>query len=203
MPWWPSLMSSATGLLLVIALLTDRRRPTIRLAATVFLLNTMVILLALWITSGVFAAAPGKWIPFQANKLGAIAAGVLAPGLVTGMIGIGAFVGMVLVRYLTLPGELQQRLPISEPWAILIYAVFAVAILGYRVHSVSLARRMFHVRTESTRPGGSPRPSWRCATSPTRRCRRSSSPPTSSAGAIPTWRRSSTGSIGPSIASTG
>jgi len=149
MSWWPSLMSSATGLLLVIALLADRRRPTIRLAATVFLLNTVVILVALWIMSGVFAAAPGKWIPFQANKLGAIAAAVLAPGLVTGLIGIGAFVGMVLVRYLTLPGELQQRLPISEPWAILIYAVFAVAILGYRVHSVSLARRMFIVRTES------------------------------------------------------
>ena len=62
MPWWPSLMSSATGLLLVIALLTGRQRPTIRLAATAFLLNTVVILVALWITSGVFAAAPGKSI---------------------------------------------------------------------------------------------------------------------------------------------
>ena len=56
---------------------------------------------------------------------------------------------MVVVRYVTLPVEQQQRLPIGEPWAILIYAVFALAMLGYRVHSVALARRMLRVRTES------------------------------------------------------
>ena len=49
-----------------------------------FLLNNAVILVALWITSGAYAAAPGRWIPFQANKLGALAAAVLAPDLVTG-----------------------------------------------------------------------------------------------------------------------
>jgi hypothetical protein len=149
MPSWPPLMSSATGLLLVIVLVAYRRQPNIRLATTVFLLNTAVILVALWITSGAYAAAPGRWIPFQANKIGALAASVLAPGLVTGLISIGGFVGMVLLRYLALPGDQQRHLPISEPWAILIYAVFAVAILGYRVHSVSLSRRVFRMRTES------------------------------------------------------
>jgi hypothetical protein len=146
---WPPLMSSATGVLLAIVLLAYRRRPNVRLATTVFLVNTGVILVALWITSGAYAAAPGQWIPFQANKIGALAAAVLAPGLVTGLISISGFVGMVLLRYLTLPGDQQANLPISEPWAILIYAVFAVAILGYRVHSVSLSRRMFRMRTES------------------------------------------------------
>jgi hypothetical protein len=91
-------MSSVTGLLLVVVLLAYRRRPNIRVAATVFLLNTAVILAALWITSGAYAAAPGKWIPFQANKLGVIAAAVLAPGLATGLISIGGFVGMVVLR---------------------------------------------------------------------------------------------------------
>jgi len=149
MPWWPPVLSSAVGLSLVIVLLAYRRRPNIRLAATVFLVNTVVILAALWITSGAYAAAPGKWIPFQANKIGALAAAVLAPGLATGLISIGGFVGMVLLRYLTLPGDQQRHLPISEPWAIIIYAIFAVAILGYRVHSVSLSRRVFRMRTES------------------------------------------------------
>ena len=35
------------------------------------------------------------------------------------------FVGMVLLRYLTLPDALQERFAIGEPWAILIYALFA------------------------------------------------------------------------------
>ena len=142
-------MSSATGVVLAIVLLAHRRRPTIRLSMTVFMLNNAVILVALWITSGAYAAAPGRWIPFQANKLGALAAAVLAPDLVTGIIAIGGFVGMALLRYLTLPVAQQQRLPIGEPWAIFIYALFALAMLGYRVHSVALARRMLRVRTES------------------------------------------------------
>src|SRR5262249_42826529 len=56
---------------------------------------------------------------------------------------------MALLRYQTLPPEQQHRLPIGEPWAVLIYAVFALAILGYRVHSIALSRRMFRVRAES------------------------------------------------------
>lgn len=149
MPSWPPLVSSAAGVLLAIVMLVRRRHPTARLATTVFLLNTVVILASLWITSGAYAAAPGRWIPFQANKLGALAAGVLAPDLATGIVSIGAFVGMVVLRYAALSADQQQRLPIAEPWAILIYAVFALAMLGYRVHSVSLARRMLRVRTES------------------------------------------------------
>ena len=85
MPLWPALMSSATGVVLAIVLLAHRRRPTIRLSMAVFMLNNAVILVALWITSGAYAAAPGRWIPFQANKLGALAAAVLSPDLVSGI----------------------------------------------------------------------------------------------------------------------
>jgi len=149
MPVWPSLASGAAGALLAIVLLVGRRRPTARLAMAVFMVNTAVILVALWITSGAYAAAPARWIPFQANKIGALAAAVLAPDLATGLISISGFVGMVLLRYMSLPVAQQQRMPIGEPWTILIYGVFAFAILAYRVHSVALARRVLRMRTES------------------------------------------------------
>lgn len=149
MPAWPSLASGAAGALLAIVLLARRRHPTVRFAMAVFLVNIAVILVALWITSGAYAAAPARWIPFQANKIGALAAAVLAPDLVTGLVAIGGFVVMVLLRYMMLPLAQQQRLPIGEPWTILIYGVFAFAMLAYRVHSVALARRVLRVRTES------------------------------------------------------
>ena len=149
MPAWPALMSSATGIALAIVLLIRRRRPTVRLSTTIFLLNNAVIMVALWITSGAYAAAPDRWIPFQANKIGALAASVLSPDLVSGVIVIGGYVAMAVLRTFTLPAALQQRLPIGEPWVIFIYAVFALAMLGYRVHSVALSRRMLAVRTES------------------------------------------------------
>jgi hypothetical protein len=146
---WPALVSSATGIVLAIVLIVHRRRPTIRLSTTVFILNNAVILAALWITSGAYAAAPGRWIPFQANKLGALAAAVLSPDLVSGIVVIGAYVAMAVLRTFTLPAAQQQRLPIGEPWVIFIYALFALAMLAYRIHSVALSRRMLRVRTES------------------------------------------------------
>jgi len=149
MPAWPSLASGATGAALAIVLLVRRQRPTARLAMAVFMVNTAVILVALWITSGAYAAAPGRWIPFQANKIGALAAAVLAPGLATGLLSITGFVAMVLLKYLTLPPLQQHRMPIGEPWTILIYGMFAFAMLAYRVHSVALSRRVFSMRTES------------------------------------------------------
>ena len=59
MPTWPPLLSGAAGALLAVVMLARRRRSTARLCATVFLLNTLVILAALWIISGAYAAAPG------------------------------------------------------------------------------------------------------------------------------------------------
>ena len=149
MPRWPPLVSGAAGVLLVIVLLADRKHPTTRLARTTFLVNIAVMLAALWITSGAYAAAPERWIPFQANKLGALAVAMLAPDLITGSLAIAGFVGMALLRYVALPDALQSRFPIGEPWAILIYAVFAMALLSYRAHRIALARRMLRIRTES------------------------------------------------------
>lgn len=149
MPRWPPLVSSAAGVLLLIVLFASRRRPTARLARTTFLVNIAVMLAALWITSGAYAAAPGRWIPFQANKLGALAAAMLAPDLLTGSLAIAGFVGMALLRYLTLHQALQERFAIGEPWTVLIYALFAMALLAYRAQRIALARRMLRIRTES------------------------------------------------------
>ena len=63
-------MSTRTGVLLAIVLLVHRRRPTIRVAMTVFMLNTAVILVALWITAGAYAAAPGQVDPVPGQQAG-------------------------------------------------------------------------------------------------------------------------------------
>src|SRR5262245_22309711 len=84
MPRWPPLMSAAVGVLLAVVLLARRRHPTYRLCASVFLLNNAVILVALWITTGAFAAAPGTWVPFPAHKPGVVGGAVRAPCRVAG-----------------------------------------------------------------------------------------------------------------------
>jgi hypothetical protein len=149
MPWWPPALSGAVGAALLVLLLLRRRTATTGFSAVVYSLNIAVILVALWITSGHYATAEGTWIPFQANKLGALASAMLAPGLGVGLGTIFAFVAMVLVRYQTFVPEIQSRLPIGEPWLILFYGLFSVVLLVYRVRSYELERERARVWAEA------------------------------------------------------
>jgi hypothetical protein len=67
MPIFPYAMSVLVGIGLMLFLLVRRRRATIRLGSAVFLVNTVAILIALWITSGYWAATGTTWTPFLAN----------------------------------------------------------------------------------------------------------------------------------------
>src|SRR5688572_15432758 len=93
MPWYPSALSALVGVGLLVLLLIHRQGATVRFCSVVFLVNTVVMLVALWITSGYWATAD-EWTPFQANKLGALAVALLAPELSVGLVAIAGFAAM-------------------------------------------------------------------------------------------------------------
>ena len=201
---WPPLVSSAAGVLLAIVLLARRRHPTVRLAMAVFMVNIAVILVALWITSGAYAAAPGRWIPFQANKLGALAAAVLAPDLVTGRsrdrrlrrdgaaaIPDAAPALAAALRRSASPGRSSStpcspgdaRLPRAQRRARAADVAHAHRIDRHAAAGADVPRaaRLHQHPAADDRAGRQHR----------------------AQAAVPSWRRFSTGSIGRSIASTG
>lgn len=148
MPAWPSLASSAVGLLLVAVLLARRRKPTLRLASLTFLISNLAILAGLWITNGVWATT-ARWTPFQANKLGVLAVAILAPETHVGLGCIAGYVGTALLRSLTLAPEIRGQFPIGEPWTICIYGFFAAVLLVYRMNGLALQRRMLRLTSET------------------------------------------------------
>src|SRR6188508_1409301 len=81
MPIWPNLMSMAVAVLLAGILLTRRHTPTVRVGNGVFLVNVVVILVALWFTNAVYAESGRAWVPFQADKLGMLTVALIAPEL--------------------------------------------------------------------------------------------------------------------------
>jgi hypothetical protein len=149
MPIWAPLASSACGALLVALLLARRRRPSAAFNRTVFLLNLGAIIVALWMTSGAFATVGGRWIPFQANKLGTLATAMLAPDLLAGLAGIAGLVAMVVLKYLTFSPAISRHLPAGEPWTIAVYGIFGAALLIYRLHAQRLERRFMSMRLET------------------------------------------------------
>jgi hypothetical protein len=148
MPRWPSFLSANVGLALLVVLLLRRRTPTLWLANAAFMINNVVILFALWITSGAYAGMPG-WLPFQANKLGALAAALLAPSLWSGVACTAGFVGSALARIEFLPASIQAHLPLGEAWSLLIYGVFGVGLLINRRRGIALERRLVRAQSEA------------------------------------------------------
>lgn len=149
MPFYPSALSALAAAALIVVLLIRRRRPTVRLGSTVFLLNTAVMLFALWITSGYWAQTRA-WTPFQANKLGALAVPLVAPELKVGLVSIAGFAGMAIAKFYVLDPEVQRSLAVGEPWFVLIFAIFGAVLLVYRLRGLAFERDVLRLQAEAT-----------------------------------------------------
>lgn len=149
MPIYPYAMSALVGIGLIVFLMIRRQRATVWLGSAAFLLNAVAILVALWITSGHWATTGRTWTPFQANKLGALAVAMLAPQLGVGLVSIAGFAATAIGKFYFLDPEIQRGFPLGEPWFILIYALFGVVLLVYRLRGMALEREMLRVQAEA------------------------------------------------------
>jgi hypothetical protein len=149
MPIYPYAMSVLVGIGLIVVLLLRRQRATVRLGSAAFLVNTVAILVSLWITSGYWATTGRPWTPFQANKLGALAVAMLAPQLGVGLASIAGFAAMAIGKFYFLDPGIQRGFPVGEPWFILIYALFAGVLLIYRLRGLALEREMLRIQAEA------------------------------------------------------
>jgi hypothetical protein len=153
MPLYPYAMSVLVGIGLIVLLLIRRPRATVRLGSAVFLVNTVAIMVALWITSGYWATTGRAWTPFQANKLGVLAVAMLAPQLGVGLASIAGFAAIAIGKFYVLDPEIHRGFPVGEPWFILIYALFGAVLLIYRLRGMALEREMLRVRAEAIAAG--------------------------------------------------
>jgi hypothetical protein len=149
MPIYPYLMSVLVGIGLMVFLLIRRQRATVRLGSAVFLINTVAAMVTLWITSGYWATSGRAWTPFQANKLGTLAVPMLAPQLGVGLAAIAGFAATAVGKFYFLDPEIHRGFPVGEPWFVLIYALFGVVLLVYRLRSIALEREMLRVQAEA------------------------------------------------------
>ena len=153
MPVYPYATSVGVGIALTLFLLIRRQRPTVRLGSAVFLVNNIVILAALWVTSGYWATTGMAWTPFQANKLGALAVAMLAPELTVGLASIAGFAAVALGKSYLLDPDIQRGFPVGEPWFVLIYALFGAVLLIYRLRGMVLERNMLRAQAEAIAAG--------------------------------------------------
>ena len=149
-PLWPSVCSMAISGVLLVILVSMRRRATVRLAASVFLLNNVGVVSALWITTGHFAEGLASWVPFQANKLGVLIVAALAPEQMMALLSIGLFIGAALVKAWTLRAT-PSLAPLFEieVATLLAFGIFGAVLLVYRTRSDRLRDDLVHAQAKS------------------------------------------------------
>ncbi len=150
MPAWPSLASIGVGAVLLVYLRVFRASPSVQRASFAFLVNNSVISLALWVTSGHFAAAVDHWVPFQASKLAVLTVALLAPAeLYVGVTTILIFTIPPLVKLWTFSPAVRSKLPVGEPFAMVAFGAFALFLLAYRLRRHALEVELLKSHAEA------------------------------------------------------
>jgi hypothetical protein len=149
MPRWPPVASALVGLVLVGWLSARRRRASAAFCSVCFVVNTLSIAAALWLTNPTYAAHPRDWWPFQGSKLGCMAVALLAPELYAGLISVAIYAGGALAQYWTFPPGIRGALAVGEPWATIAFAVFGAILLVQRRHHLTLELGIERARAEA------------------------------------------------------
>src|SRR5262249_33687814 len=150
-PRWPSYLSMLVSFLILAIVFSDRLKGKPRWVSSLFVVNATFISFALCVIYSNYNG--GLDVPFQATKLGAIVAGVLAPGFISGLLAIAIHVGTSLGLYLTFSPSIRMTIGIDEPWAMLAFGLGGCFILAHRFRMRQIEVEMIEHRTriEATR----------------------------------------------------
>jgi len=146
----PATVSALVGLMLLLVLFIQRKRPSHRWASLVFSVNTASVAIALLSTNLQFAVWQRNWEPFQASKLGCLIAAILAPGFWVGSLNILAY---CLSSWLQLefffPLAIKAQVAPDEPWPILAFGLAGILALVYRFRGVQLEQELANIHAHN------------------------------------------------------
>jgi hypothetical protein len=138
----------AAGASLVV-LWMSRAAPSARVAQ-----GTMLFVLApacayFWFNDSLRAAQGACWVPFEGNKVTALACALLAPPSVAVSLVIIGVAASALVHFALMSDAAKATMAAGEPFTTLAYTGIAVAILVYRLRSIELEDEVLQAHAES------------------------------------------------------
>jgi hypothetical protein len=126
-----------------------RERPPEQLAAVLFLCVVAAASLFSWFGDQGLAARNAYFVPFENNKVAALAIALVAPrSLWAGFGGIAIFVGSALIHFVLFPPGVRALMAFHEPVTTSIYGLFAIALLVVRLRSLASHEELVRIRAE-------------------------------------------------------
>jgi hypothetical protein len=148
-PERPLVISVIVAVILLVLLFLGRKRPSVKWAAIIYLVNSAAVTFVLVSTNLQSAIAEKHWVPFQASKLGCLIAALLAPEFWVGLVSIlGYSLSAVLQFEYFFPPEIQTRVDTAEPWPVIAFALGGVLALIYRFRRVKLEQELAQIQAQ-------------------------------------------------------
>ena len=114
-----------------------------------FLLLLVPTVIMVWKVDEARALHSARWVPFEPNKLSALALAMIAPpAWWVGITGILMFVGSAVVHDLVVSDVVRARMAAGEPLGVVAYGVFALVLLGVKQRGRILEATLAHERSE-------------------------------------------------------
>jgi hypothetical protein len=148
-PYWPAIVSSAMGILLLATMASVRKRRSLAIASAIFFVNALVTLWAISVDNQHYAISGAPWAPYQANKLGSLAAALLAPQWWVGVAAIAGYVLGAVLQLAALPDSERLLVASGEAWIMAAYGIFALAVLAFRSRQQDLERKLVRANAEA------------------------------------------------------
>jgi hypothetical protein len=146
----PAAVSVSVGVVLLATLFVRRKRPSVKLASFLYLVNAASVITALLFTNTEFAVSEKFWTPFQESKLGCLIAAMVAPGFWVGLASIlGHSLSAVMQFEFFFPAEIKTHVAAAEPWPTLAFGLGGVLALVYRFRRAQLEQELARTQAEN------------------------------------------------------
>lgn len=142
MPFWPPVVSIVGGTSIFYILYLYKFRLTLSHISILYLLNTCLVAIVLYMRNPVYAEFAANWVPFQASKLGCMIVALTAPNFIVGIIGIAVHAGGSILSFLLFTTEIREGLAFGEPIPIFAFAMASIFALLFRTRQMSLEHRL-------------------------------------------------------------
>ena len=150
LPHWRGLLVGAgtLGAVLTGILIGRRKLTTVATASLFFAIDVVIVLAVVWVLN---PATPGgrSWSLLQADRLAVLGVAMLAPSVWVGISSILGFMAVAGARYLMAAAATRGNFLTGEPGIILLYGVFASALLIHRVRRLAIEREILQVHAEA------------------------------------------------------
>lgn len=110
-----------------------RNRPSTTLGSALLLVSQVPFAVFAWSADAGRAAEGGYWVPYEANKMAALAIAMVAPPVLPiGLLAIALYSGSALLHHALLPASARAHMAVGEPWSTLGYTVIGLVIFVIR-----------------------------------------------------------------------